>query len=118
MLLTQSIPTLVRANTSGKENPLPATLRNTLITAPDGVYLPIILNGDSFNGVSSPEAALAELEKYQDTPSITGTTYYVANNGDDDNNGTTSDTPWQTIAKVNGETFSPGDGILFKRGDS
>ena len=26
--------------------------------------------------------------------------------------------PWQTIAKVNGATFSPGDSILFNRGDA
>ena len=31
-------------------------------------------------------------------------------------NGT--DGPWQTISKVNGESFEPGDAILFKRGDT
>jgi hypothetical protein len=25
--------------------------------------------------------------------------------------------PWKTIAHVNGQTFQPGDSILFKRGD-
>ena len=43
-------------------------------------------------------------------------TYYVANDGLDSNNGTSSTTPWQTIAKVNGKTFSHGDAILFKCG--
>jgi len=46
------------------------------------------------------------------------TTYYVAAAGSDTNNGTSSGTPWQTIAKVNASTFSPGDSILFNRGDA
>src|SRR5580700_8365680 len=46
------------------------------------------------------------------------TTYYVAAAGSDTNNGTSSSTPWQTIAKVNASTFSPGDSILFNRGDA
>ncbi len=46
------------------------------------------------------------------------TIYYVAAAGSDSNSGTSSGTPWQTIAKVNGSTFSPGDSILFNRGDA
>jgi hypothetical protein len=46
------------------------------------------------------------------------TTYYVSSStGSDSNNGTTVSTAWQTIAHVNGQTFLPGDSILFKRGD-
>src|SRR5208282_1989264 len=46
------------------------------------------------------------------------TTYYVSSSGGSDtNNGTAASTPWQTIAHVNGQTFSPGDSVLFKRGD-
>src|SRR5271157_3850465 len=46
------------------------------------------------------------------------TTYYVSSSaGSDSNTGTSSSTAWQTIAHVNGQTFSPGDSILFKRGD-
>ena len=45
-------------------------------------------------------------------------TYYVDSvGGNNANNGTSSSTPWQTIAKVNSSTFNPGDSILFKRGD-
>ena len=36
------------------------------------------------------------------------TTYYVAAAGSDSNNGTESGHPWQTIAQVNGATFSAG----------
>jgi len=46
------------------------------------------------------------------------TTYYVSSSqGNDANSGTASSAAWQTIAHVNGETFQPGDSILFRRGD-
>ncbi len=45
-------------------------------------------------------------------------TYYVSSGtGSDTNNGTSTSTPWKTIAHVNAQTFLPGDSILFKRGD-
>jgi hypothetical protein len=47
-----------------------------------------------------------------------GATYYVSSStGNDANNGTSSSTAWQTIARVNGQSFLPGDSVLFKRGD-
>jgi hypothetical protein len=43
------------------------------------------------------------------------TTYYVsASTGSDSNSGTSSGTPWQTVAQVNGQVFQPGDSILFR----
>ena len=46
-------------------------------------------------------------------------TYYVdATGGDDTKAGTSASIAWQTIGKVNGETFGPGDSILFKRGET
>lgn len=48
-----------------------------------------------------------------------GTTYYVdATNGNDSNNGLSLSNAWKTIAKVNKESFSPSDSILFKRGET
>src|SRR6201998_1594639 len=45
-------------------------------------------------------------------------TYYVSSStGSDANSGTATGSAWQTIAHVNGQTFLPGDSILFKRGD-
>ena len=44
-------------------------------------------------------------------------TYYVSNAGNDSNSGLTTALAWKTLAKVNGRTFSPGDSILFQRGD-
>ena len=45
-------------------------------------------------------------------------TYYVdATGGNDSWNGLSPETAWKTIHKVNGMNFSPGDSILFKRGE-
>jgi len=58
--------------------------------------------------ISIPKAAYAS-----------GTTYYVDSvSGSDSNNGTSTSTPWQSLSKVNGTAFSPGDSILFKGGDT
>lgn len=45
-------------------------------------------------------------------------TYYVSPTGNDNNDGNTSGAPWQTIAKVNAQTFLPGTAILFQGGQS
>jgi hypothetical protein len=48
-----------------------------------------------------------------------GATYYVdALYGRDSNSGTSTSSPWKTIAKVNSITFKPGDNIFFKRGST
>ncbi len=44
------------------------------------------------------------------------TTYYVSNAGDDDADGTTPETAWATISKVNAVTILPGDSVLFQAG--
>ena len=47
------------------------------------------------------------------------TVYYVdATNGNDANDGQSEANAWKTISKVNSQSFSPGDSILFKRGDT
>jgi hypothetical protein len=46
------------------------------------------------------------------------TTYYVdATYGDDSNDGTTPETAWKTIDKVNNVAINAGDLVLFKRGE-
>ncbi|WNR46166.1 CARDB domain-containing protein [Paenibacillus roseipurpureus] len=48
-----------------------------------------------------------------------GNVYYVDDiNGNNNNEGTSEQTAWKTLAKVNGTTFQPGDHILFKAGGS
>ena len=47
------------------------------------------------------------------------TTYYVDSvYGTDTSAGTSASTPWQTLAKVNATTFSHGDFILFRAGET
>ncbi|MEZ0542965.1 right-handed parallel beta-helix repeat-containing protein [Fibrella arboris] len=49
---------------------------------------------------------------------VAQTTYYVANAGNDSNNGTTTSTPFQSLAKVNSLALQAGDQVLFRRGDT
>lgn len=52
------------------------------------------------------------------TPTV-GTTYYVDTQGGSDGfNGLSTDQAWATVSKVNAAIFSPGDNILFKRGQT
>lgn len=44
-------------------------------------------------------------------------TYYISSNGNDSNSGTSVDSPWKTIKKINSFTFQPSDKILFKKGE-
>ncbi|WP_173112098.1 CARDB domain-containing protein [Paenibacillus qinlingensis] len=54
-----------------------------------------------------------------DTTYAAGTNYYVDDiNGNNTYEGTSEQTAWKTLAKVNGTTFQPGDHILFKSGGS
>lgn len=46
------------------------------------------------------------------------TNYYVSAKGNDASDGLSPRTSWLTIAKINRYKFSPGDSILFKRGDA
>ena len=46
------------------------------------------------------------------------TIYYVSSStGSDSNTGTSENSPWKTLTKVNSFTPKAGDQILFKRGD-
>jgi len=50
--------------------------------------------------------------------SSSGTAYYVdATGGNDSNSGTSPGSAWKTFYHVNHNAFSPGDTILFKRGE-
>lgn len=42
--------------------------------------------------------------------------YYIDPTGNDSNSGTSAATAWQSLSKVNGTIFQPGDNVLFKRG--
>ncbi|GAA2680123.1 discoidin domain-containing protein [Nonomuraea recticatena] len=49
---------------------------------------------------------------------VAATTYYVDADGDDSAAGTSPDSAWRSLAKVNATTFQPGDIIRFQGGDA
>ena len=51
------------------------------------------------------------------SPSWAATYYVDATNGSDNKDGLSPSTAWKAITMVNASTFSPGDNILFKRGE-
>ena len=46
----------------------------------------------------------------------TGHYYINSTIGNDDNNGTSANSPWKSLSKLEGMNFQPGDSILFARG--
>ena len=53
------------------------------------------------------------------TSSVKATTLFVDSvSGNDANSGTVSNAAWQSLAKINAKTFSPGDFLLLKNGSS
>ncbi len=45
-------------------------------------------------------------------------TYYISSDGNDSNSGTDASSPWQTINRLNSAKLTPGDNVLFRRGDT
>lgn len=70
-------------------------------------------------GTTTTTTTVEGEEQPQNFPvdSYSGTIYYVSNDGSDSNNGTSPETSWETVEKVNSSTFNAGDAILFKAGD-
>lgn len=65
--------------------------------------------------IISPDPGLHQLPP----AGVDTTVFYVdAINGDDSRPGYPEDSSWQTVSKVNSETFDPGDQILFNKGDT
>lgn len=83
-----------------------------------GTNVGLTLDFDKLPVGTPPE--IGAFEYFGQDTSINGTAYYVSVDGSDNNDGLTAATPWQTIDKVNASmgSLSPGDGILFKRGDT
>lgn len=75
--------------------------------------------------LSVTEQTLQKINEIRNTPNtntkgVEGTIYYVSGNGDDTADGTTPQTAWQTLSKLQTElsnTIQSGDAVLFRRGD-
>ncbi|MFC8515451.1 LamG-like jellyroll fold domain-containing protein [Streptomyces sp. NPDC057257] len=69
--------------------------------------------------IGSAAAALGLVMLPATTAHAACTTYYVSSSsGSDSNDGCSASTPWKSISKVNGTTFTAGDQILFQKGGS
>lgn len=53
-----------------------------------------------------------------DETKITGAAYYVSAAGNDQNDGLSPEKAWKTLGKVSSASLKPGDGVLFRRGDT
>jgi parallel beta-helix repeat protein len=65
------------------------------------------------NGVVRPRGNAWDIGAYEHS-----TVYFVANSGNDATGNGRVNKPWQTVSKINGLTFQPGDSIFFKAGDT
>jgi hypothetical protein len=84
-------------NSPGVLMKIKSTTAATLIT--------LLLLGTLLEGSSSPATASA-------------TAYYLSDAGSDSNVGTSADSPWKSLAKINDTVLGPGDTVSFRRGDS
>lgn len=66
---------------------------------------PVDASTDGSADADAPDAAL-------------GTTWYVSSTGDDGNEGTTPESAWRTVARVNDQDLEPGERVLFEGGQS
>lgn len=85
----------------------------------------LLLAGAGLSSASAEEGGSSRTERRTadwagNKPNPTGgTDYFVdASGGDDHNSGTSDDQAWRTFTAVNERTFSPGDRILLKAGES
>jgi parallel beta-helix repeat protein len=51
-------------------------------------------------------------------PRITGSIYFVSATGSDSNSGTSPANAWKTVNRVDRARLAPGDGVLFRGGDT
>ncbi|MDQ0848560.1 hypothetical protein QFZ65_000498 [Arthrobacter sp. B3I9] len=52
------------------------------------------------------------------TASGTATSFYVSDAGDDGNAGTSAESPWKSLTRVNDTVLKPGDSVSLRRGDT
>jgi hypothetical protein len=63
--------------------------------------------------------AFTQLTMFLAPAAWAATTYYISqSSGSDDGNGKSQDTAWKTLARASQQSYSPGDSILLKCGDT
>lgn len=70
-------------------------------------------------GIINRQTSIVKAETYTKGETYTGTAYYISSiNGKDDNDGTTLDTPWKSLYKLDEirTSLKEGDAVFFERG--
>lgn len=68
--------------------------------------------------IINSETSIIKSNIFVQGKTYTGIAYYVSNNGNDTNEGTSPETAWATISKVNTAELKYGDSVFFRRGDT
>ena len=63
------------------------------------------------------ETDIVKSDTFVPGETYTGTAYYISNDGDDRAAGTSPDTAWATIGRLNEADLNYGDAVFFRRGD-
>lgn len=74
--------------------------------------------GASFNSGELTNIENLRVDVIDEIDPVLAGSYFVSNAGNDANDGRTQSTPWRTLHQVTNSTFTAGDSILFKRGDT
>lgn len=69
------------------------------------------------NAILNSITDIAKADTFIQGKTYTGKAYYVSNSGNDSNNGTSPETAWATVNRVNSADLKYGDAVFFKRGD-
>ncbi len=69
------------------------------------------------DAIINSETTIVKSNTYIQGETYTGTAYYVSNDGNDNAAGTSPETAWATIDRVNTANLAYGDAVFFRRGD-
>lgn len=75
-------------------------------------------SGANFRNQFSSRISNSKYTSTLTTPPQGPATYYVSQTGNDNNSGTSTQSPWQSLNKVNSINFQAGDQILFQGGQT
>ena len=72
---------------------------------------------DRRDAILATETNIVKSDSFLPGETYTGTAYYISNDGDDRAAGTSPETAWATIDRLNEAELNYGDAVFFRRGD-
>lgn len=69
------------------------------------------------DAILTSETKIVKSDTFVPGETYTGTAYYLSNDGDDGADGTSPETAWATIDRLNQAELNYGDAVFFRRGD-